>query len=262
MKTEDIKITPKWRKSKDEIWNEVFADLDIEKNSAKVKHLSFWKYAAAAAIAMMIAGASFAYLYTATETAVRGAHLTVTLPDGSTVNLNADSELKYKPCLWFASRNVELVGEACFDVKPAGKQFTVKSSQNQVKVLGTSFNVFARAEKYSVTCLTGKVEVTANNEPVILTPNMQATLRNDKLEVSENVDTEQSIGWTQNKFIFMGVPLTDVVKEIERQYNIRVTTTSKLDDHFFGGNFAKPNNPEEALQIIGKPFGITFKIQL
>lgn len=259
MKTENIKITPKWRKSKDEIWDEVFSDLDDSETSPKVKRLSFWKYAAAAVITIMIAGSSFAYLYTTTETAVRGMHLAVTLPDGSNVNLNADSELKYKPYWWFASRNVKLKGEAYFEVTH-GSRFTVQSGQNAVRVLGTNFNVFARNDKYSVTCLTGKVEVSANRETALLTPNMRAVYNNKKLTVDETANAAQSIGWTQNKFSFIGVPLTDVVQEVERQYDIRVTTTSKLD-YLYTGNFSKTKEPEEVLQIIGKPFGITFSIK-
>ena len=172
--------------------------------------------------------------------------------------LATSCEIKYKPFRWFVSREVTLKGEACFEVTQ-GKRFTVKSDQNQVRVLGTSFNVFARAEKYSVTCLTGKVEVMTNLENIILTPNMQATWRNGVMQVVEIADVAQSIGWTQNKFIFIGVPLTEVVKEIERQYGIRVTTSSNLD-HLYTGNFSKSNAPEEILQIIGKPFGITFNI--
>jgi ferric-dicitrate binding protein FerR (iron transport regulator) len=71
----------------------------------------------------------------------------------------------------------------------------------------------------------------------------------------------QSVGWTQNKFSFIGVPLADVVKEVERQYDIHVSTTSELD-YLYTGNFSKEKQPEEVLEIIGKPFGITFKIEL
>ena len=258
MKTENIKIIPEWRKSKVEIWNEIFSDVDSVETISKVRRHYFWKYAAAAVIALIITGISFAYLYTRTETVASGNHLSVHLPDGSNVKLNAESEIKYKPFRWFVLREVTLKGEACFEVTQ-GKRFTVKSGQNQVRVLGTSFNVFARAEKYSVTCLTGKVEVMTNLENIILTPNMQATWRNGVMQVVEIADVAQSIGWTQNKFIFIGVPLTEVVKEIERQYGIRVTTSSNLD-HLYTGNFSKSNAPEEILQIIGKPFGITFNI--
>ncbi|MDR2917249.1 MAG: FecR domain-containing protein [Tannerella sp.] len=258
MKTEDIKITPQWSKSKDEIWNEVFADHEEAETSPKVKRLSFWKYAAAAVVMFIIATGAFAWLYETTEQAARGSHLAVNLPDGSKVNLNSDSKLSYKPYWWFASRSVTLKGEAFFEVKP-GSRFTVESFGNEVRVLGTSFNIFARAESYRVTCLTGKVEVRANNEKTTLTPNMQVYLRDGKLDISDNIDGLQSIGWTQNKFSFIGVPLADVVKEIERQYDIQITSNAKLD-YLYTGNFSKEKKPEEVLEIVGKPFGITFNI--
>jgi ferric-dicitrate binding protein FerR (iron transport regulator) len=259
MKTSAIKVTPKWSKSKDEIWDDVFSDLEETETTPKIKRLSLWKYAAAAVVTFIIASASFAWLYETTEQAVRGSHLAVTLPDGSKVNLNADSKLSYKPYWWFVSRNVALNGEAFFEVTP-GSRFTVESDRNEVRVLGTSFNVFARSENYSVTCLTGKVEVRAYNEKITLTPNMQVNLRSGKLDISENIDGLQSIGWTQNKFSFIGVPLVDVVKEIERQYDIHIIANSELD-YLYTGNFSKEKEPEEVLEIVGKPFGITFKIE-
>ncbi len=260
MKTEDIKIAPKWQESKDEIWNEVFANLDDEaKPGARIRRMPVWRYVAAAVVVIAIAGTSFAYLYTTTETAVRGLHLAMTLPDGSNVNLNAESQLTYKPYWWFATRDVTLKGEAYFEVKP-GSRFTVVSNQNRVRVLGTSFNVLARDSEYSVTCLTGKVEVAAVNENTVLTHNMRATLRDGRLEISESADAAQSISWTQNKFSFVGVPLTEVIREIERQYNIRITTSSNLD-YLYTGNFSKTKDPTEVLEIIGKPFGISFKIE-
>jgi len=258
METKDIKMTPKWSKSKDEIWKDVFADLEDEA-TPQAKRISFWRYAAAAVIVVAILGSAFAGLYTVTSTASRGMHLTVTLPDGSVAELNAESELRYKPCWWVISRKVELKGEAYFKVVP-GSKFTVGSGQNEVNVLGTSFNVLARSQTYVVTCLTGKVEVRAAREKMILTPDMQFSLRNSKAVVTTLLHAPESISWTDNRFSFMGVPLHEVVNEVERQYDIHITTTSKLD-YLYTGNFSKAKMPEEVLEIIGKPFGITFKIE-
>jgi ferric-dicitrate binding protein FerR (iron transport regulator) len=259
MEIKDIKITPKWNKSKEEIWDSVFSGIDKAENASQIKHLTLWQYAAAAVVVLMVVSGTFAYLYTATETSLRGAHLSVMLPEGSQVKLNAESEIKYKPYWWFGSREVSLKGEACFAVKP-GRQFTVKSGSNAVRVLGTRFNIFSRTDKYSVTCLTGKVKVTVRGNNILLTPNMQVNLQNGKLEITENIDAAQSVGWTQNKFAFTGVPLADVVQEIERQYDIHVRASSELD-YLYTGNFSKTKDPEEVLEIIGKPFGITFTIQ-
>ncbi len=259
MKPENIKITPKWSKSKEDIWNETFADLEDARSSTKVRQISFWKYAAASVVAIILTGTITAYFYSVTKTAARGTHLAVTLPDGSQVNLNAESRLTYKPLWWIISRNVELDGEGYFEVKP-GKRFSVESNQNEVNVLGTSFNVFSRPEKYCVTCLTGKVKVIAHNEAAILNPNMQIACHGGKMTVEENVNALQSTEWTKNKFVFVGVPLIDVIREIERQYDIRVTANAKLD-HIYTGNFSKTEKPDKVLEIIGKPFGIKFSIK-
>lgn len=256
MKTKDVKITPKWNRSKDEIWNDVFSDLEQTK-APKVRHLSFWRYAAAVAVILITVG-SFGFLYETTEQIGRGAHLAITLPDGSKVNLNADSRLSYKPYWWVISRDVKLEGEALFEVK-SGSRFTVKSGQNRVRVLGTSFNIFARTDYYSVACLTGKVEVITNQERAILTPDMRASLRGGVFNVFENMDASHSIGWTQNRFSFIGIPLIEVIQEIERQYDIHISTDSKLD-YLYTGTFSKEKSPEEVLEIVGRPFGITFRI--
>lgn len=259
MKTEDIKLTPKWRKRKDEVWNDVFSGLETTGTAPEVKRFSLWRYAAAAVALLFLTAGTFAFLFETEVQAVRGTHLAVTLPDGSKVSLNADSKLSYKPYWWFASRAVEMEGEAFFEVE-TGSRFTVRSLQNEVRVLGTSFNVFSRMEQYRVTCLSGKVEVRAKEEKALLTPDRQANLRGGKLEVSEIADARQSIGWTQDKFSFIGVPLVDVMNEIERQYDIHISTTSELD-YLYTGNFSKEKKPEEVLEIVGKPFGITFRIE-
>ena len=70
---------------------------------------------------------------------------TVLLPDQSTVRLNAGSFFTYDAATWDDARTVELHGEAFFDVKKNGVPFTVTTSNSRVQVLGTTFNVRARA---------------------------------------------------------------------------------------------------------------------
>ena len=264
MKTKNIKIIPEWSRSKENIWNEISSDIEEQKSFPKRSSFHFWKdrlrlFGKYAAAVIVIATGSFAYFYEINEHSLRGQHLTVTLPDNSEVYLNAESELSYKPYFWFISRHVKMKGEAFFEVKQ-GSKFTVKSFQNEVRVLGTSFNIFARDKKYNVTCLTGKVEVKRNNKNFTLTPNMQLLARDKTYDISENINISQSIEWMQNKFSFISVPLADVVEEIERQYDIHITTTSNLD-YLYTGNFSKDKKPNEILEIIGKPFGIIFRIE-
>lgn len=254
MKTENIKISPRWNRTKDEIWNEIFS----EKEEPQAKRYSLWRYAAVAAV-LVVALTSFAFLHETRVLVARGEHSTIVLPDGSKVNLNADSRLSYKPYWWWASRDVELVGEGFFEVK-AGSRFVVTSGEHQVKVLGTTFNIFARADHYAVSCLTGKVEVSSANRSSILSPNMHASWRKEEFQITEQTDALQAIAWTQNRFSFRAVPLREVVQEIERQYNITVSSDSKLD-YSYTGNFSKERPAAEVLEIIGRPFGISFKIE-
>lgn len=261
MKKEEIKITPQWSKSKDEIWNDMFEELEDTPKVIQMqpRRKPVWMYVAAAVAAIVILLPSIAFLYTKSETAGRGSHLAVVLPDGSKVELNAESKITYKPLWWKISRNVELQGEAYFEVEK-GSKFDVRSGDYTVSVLGTSFNIFARADKYSVTCLTGKVSVADKATSVVLTPNMQAMIDNHQLKTAAIENTQEAISWKDGKFIFVSVPLVEVIQEIERQYDINVLPQSNLD-YLYSGNFTKEQKPDDVLKIVGKPFGIDLKMK-
>lgn len=261
MKANRIKITPKWSKSKEEIWANVFEELEEVSEVTKISSpkRSVWLHAAASIAAIVIILPSIAFFYTKSIVAERGSHVSVALPDGSKVDLNAESKISYKPLWWFITRDVELTGEAYFEVEK-GSTFNVHSGQYAVSVLGTTFNVFSRAGKFYTTCLTGKVNVSDKSESVILTPNMQASWDNGKVIAREVENAQESINWKLGKFVFVGVPLQEVIQEIERQYDIEVSPNSNLD-YLYSGNFTKANDPNDVLTIVGKPFGIKFKIK-
>jgi ferric-dicitrate binding protein FerR (iron transport regulator) len=256
---EPVGTKPKWHKSKEEIWKEVFEPLMKEEGEqgnrkTPAKRLPFWSYAAILLVLLSLT----IHLYTVTKEATRGEHAEVWLPGHSTVTLNAGSKLSYKPLEWFISRTVILEGEACFEVEP-GSRFSVLSGGKRVNVLGTTFNVYARPEKYCVTCLAGKVEVCTGKEAVTLTPGMQTTWRGWEFEVGKDDVFIRAAGWMQGKFAFVETPLSEVVAEIERQYDIHVMPGYN-PDYLYTGNFSKAERVEDVLEIIGKPFGITFNI--
>ncbi|MDR0796400.1 MAG: FecR domain-containing protein [Tannerella sp.] len=267
---DNITIDPEWSKSKEEIWDELFEPLDersrstspdglLPRNFSQKKRIPLWRYAASLLIPVLLV----CHFYTVTEETPRGEHAEIRLPDNSMVAMNAESKVSYKPFEWFlfrkAGRRVRLEGEACFDVKP-GSRFSVQSDRNKVHVLGTTFNVYARAGVYCVTCIEGKVEVQTEGETVVLHANMQATLQKPKLHINSNIDSQAVTGWIQGKFTFVGTPLREVVNEIERQYNIKVTPDNFVNQ-VFTGYFSRKDKPEVVLEIIGEPFGITFHIE-
>jgi ferric-dicitrate binding protein FerR (iron transport regulator) len=259
MKQENIKITPQWKKSKDSLWKDSFEDIVEKEEIIKKRTITFGKCIVAAVIAILFTVFSTVYFYQVTETAERGHHQAVILPDGSTVNLNAESRLTYKPYWWYVSREIKLKGEVFFEVKE-GKRFSVNSDRYRVNVLGTSFNVYSRENKYSVTCMTGKVEVGIKKETNILTPDMKITYNGDSPLIEKDIIPEQSTAWLNGKMVFIGVPLTEVITEIERQYDINIKTDAGLD-YLYTGNFSMTKNPEEILDIISRPFGIKFRIE-
>ena len=223
---------------------------------AYVRRLSAWTYAAAVFIPVFLV----ACFYTVTENTARGEHAVVQLPDRSTVTLNAESKLSYKPLAWLVQRKVTLEGEAFFEVKK-GSRFCVRSGDKRVNVLGTTFNVYARTSMYRVTCLTGQVEVCVGRETAVLHPNMQVAFR-EQIDITENVAHAAANGWMQGKFVFVETPLSEVIAEVERQYNIHVASEGDYDpNHLLSGNFSKTGQAEELLEIIGKPFGIKFSIE-
>jgi len=265
-------IDPEWSKSKEELWDEYFEPL-IERSplATHKRRIPLWGYAASLLIPVLLV----VHFYAITEVTPRGEHAVIRLPDHSTVTMNAESRVSYKPFEWFLFRRVRLEGEAFFDVKP-GSRFSVLSGRCKVDVQGTTFNVYARPGLYHVTCLSGQVEVQAEGESVVLNEKMQATLRetksqsqmqtalqdsksqSHKLQVNNDVETHIVTGWMQGKFVFIETPLREVVAEIERQYNINVIPAD-FTNHLFTGNFSKMDKPEVVVEIIGKPFGITFR---
>jgi ferric-dicitrate binding protein FerR (iron transport regulator) len=251
-----IGIKPVWPKSKDEIWVEVFENLE-ERKAKKIflRRIPLWGYAAGLLLPLFL----ICQFYTVTEKSMRGELMTVQLPDRSTVTLNADSKLSYKPFSWLISRNVRLEGEGFFDVRH-GSRFSVQSGSNRVRVLGTTFDVHNRPGLFRVTCMTGKVEVQTESESVELLPNMQVTLREQKLSLDNDVATSFTTGWMQGRFEFFSAPLREVIDEVERQYNIQVTPVT-YPNYLFTGHFSKADNPEDVLEIISKPFGITLSIE-
>jgi len=212
----------------------------------------------AASVIVLLGIVGFLGFYTKTITTGNGEHITATLPDQSTVILNAQSTLKYYPYRWFVSRNVEFSGEGFFEVTK-GSKFVVGSSNGKTVVLGTNFNVFSREAEYKVTCFTGKVKVVSPTaDEVVLTADYHAEIgQNGKILVTKLDDPNQKTGWKESMYNFTSTPLQLVIQEIERQYNISVILNTNFE-FVYTGYFSKDKPVEEVLNLICKPFGLTF----
>ncbi|WP_423130534.1 FecR family protein [Gaoshiqia sp. Z1-71] len=146
------------------------------------------------------------------------------LPDGTSGFLNNGSVLKY-PLAFNQSRQVDLVGEACFDVAHNGKPFHVLTKTLDIKVMGTTFNVIAYDDDLTeeVVLQSGKVQVSSKsgNKLAILEPDQKVTisLASNKV-VLRQVDASQYTAWTKGKLVFRNESLDLVVKRLSRWYNV------------------------------------------
>lgn len=177
-----------------------------------------------------------------TITTPKGKQFRVTLPDGTQVWLNAASVLQFPVAFTGKERIVELTGEAYFDVaKKAAQPFKVKvRKQMEVEVLGTGFNVnaYTNEKNMSTTLLEGVVRVSLTHEAghtVILKPGQQAQSDNNELKILPDANVERAVAWKNGLFNFEGVSLREMMRQLERWYNLEVVYEGNVRDvQFFG----------------------------
>ena len=158
-----------------------------------------------------------------------GGEYSLTLADGTRVWLNAMSELRYPVAFGGELREVELKGEAYFEVtKDERKPFIVKTDEFNVRVLGTSFNVSAYSNDslLHTTLCSGHVRLSDRENPekeVDLLPGKQVVFHREsrKMEVC-HVDTDVFVSWRDGAFQFDNNTVEEVFTILQRWYNVRV----------------------------------------
>lgn len=181
----------------------------------------------------------------------------ITLPDASIVSLNAASAIRFSEDNWSEERVVELRGEAYFRVKK-GQEFTVKTDQGVVTVLGTEFNVKDRGTYFQVTCYSGSVRVTTPQRSLVLQPQSSYRMINGN-EENFIYSGEPGPDWLRGESSFRSVPLSAVIDELEIQYEVAVETQNVDVNQLFTGSFSH-NNLEIALKSITIPLHLHYEI--
>lgn len=248
-----------WEKSQSEVWANLEAMVDTQpKGRSLYFHFTLTKWAVAACIVVILSLVSFLRFYNITVETIAGQHLVAELPDHSKVNLNAQSSLTYHPYWWKINRNVQLKGEGYFEVQK-GRKFTVQSAKGSTQVVGTTFNILARDEVYTVTCITGSVKVKSSvGFETILKPNSKAEIQtNGKIKVDTDIETFREISWKKNIFLFTASPVLKVFSEIERQYGVTIKTNINPSS-LYTGNFTKDQNVEEILGYVCPALGLKY----
>ncbi|WP_378182555.1 FecR family protein [Aquimarina sp. SS2-1] len=182
---------------------------------------------------------------------------TIELPDSSIVTLNSLSEIRYSEKNWDQNRKINLDGEAFFEVAK-GAKFDVVTSTGTVSVLGTKFNVKQREDYFEVKCFEGVVQVKHQKKTKKLIAG--DTYRLLKGVITFDKTTLQKPQWTKNISSFKAVPLREVLKELERQYNIKITIDSKESERLFTGGFIH-DNLENALTSITEPLDLMYSLK-
>lgn len=161
----------------------------------------------------------------------------IILPDSSKVTINSGSTLFYPTGLKGKNREIYLSGEAKFTVAPDKKRpFIVKTNDLQVEALGTVFNLFSYPDNlYTIATLAeGKIKVNihSTNESYILEPNEQ--IRFDKKTGNSlrlEVRMDYVLAWEKGQMVFQKASLYEIVKEIERRYDVTIYLNSKAWDN-------------------------------
>lgn len=196
----------------------------------------------------------------------KGGQYEVTLPDGTKVWLNAASKLRFPVVFAGNERQVELSGEAYFEVaRDRKKPFKVKAEQQEIMVLGTHFNVNAYKDDAftKTTLLEGSVRVNKGSAQALLTPGQQAVSNAGSavINVRKDVDIQESIAWKNGLFMFEQEDIFSIMNKISRWYDIVVEYRGDLKGKKYSGNISKFEDVTEVLKTMQLTGSIQFKIE-
>jgi len=205
----------------------------------------------------------------------RGGTYQVTLPDGTHVWLNADSKISFPSQFTGKERKILLFGEAYFEVAKDKKHpFIVEGGGQQVKVLGTHFNISNYPDEGSVktTLLEGSVEVSTPAPRAIpgiqqvtgmrfaLVPGQQATYNGQKITIKE-VDASDIVDWKNGEFIFKSEDIKSIMNRVAKWYDIEVVYSGPIPTEGFNGIVSRNKNISQVLKMLEQTNAVHFKIE-
>jgi ferric-dicitrate binding protein FerR (iron transport regulator) len=280
-----------WEESESKI---ALKPIDVENDLIKTKlrlflkkfnYVQFFQRAAAVLLLAVLFSSAYIYYYNATGFSDRDGHPVIVqeistiygmrtkfqLSDGTWVNLNSGSKLIFPTAFEGKTRKVELVGEAFFDVTPnPAKPFIVKTSEINVKVLGTAFDLqaYPGTNKISATLVHGKIvlerELAGISKQVAeLKPSDRAVYKTDEkvVNISVEEDLDKFIAWKDGKLVFFNDPIENVAEKLGYWYNVTVKISNdKLKRYRFTATFT--DEPiEQVLDLLSKSSPIKYQIK-
>ncbi len=201
----------------------------------------------------------------------KGGKYQVRLPDGSKVWLNSASTLSYPTTFAGNERKVQLKGEAYFEISPNKNiPFRVQSGNQIVEVLGTHFNInsYDDEDYVKTTLLEGSVKVILNSKPNVISntrllkPGEQSLTKFSRSDIRiENADTEKAVAWKNGYFKFRNTPIREIMREIERWYDVELVYEGKMPTDEFTGFISNDVKISAVLKIMEESGGVKFTVK-
>jgi transmembrane sensor len=225
-------------------------------------------------------GKSTAIIYNTLSTG-KGEIYSLSLSDGSRVWLNAASSVRYPVTFTGNERIVEITGEAYFEVAhDATKPFKVKAGGMETEVLGTRFNINSYSDEAMIrtTLLEGSVKVSSmvNGQlskdkefAAVLKPGEQAILAGHSprhgghaLTIDHSPDLEEVLAWKDGKFVFNDVAIEEVMRQLERWYDVEIIYGDNIRNKSFhiNGQISRYSNASKTLEMLEATGWLHFKI--
>jgi transmembrane sensor len=194
----------------------------------------------------------------------RGGQYQLVLDDGSKVWLNSASSLSFPAVFKGKTREVEITGEAYFEVaKNAKMPFRVKVNNTVVEVLGTHFNIMAYNDEavMKTTLLEGSVKISNSQNVSMLKPGQQAQLnQNGPIKVIDNPDADDAVAWKDGIFQFRDAGIETIMRQAARWYDVQVSFAGKMPVKEFTGRISRNVKASELMGML-KYMGINYKIE-
>lgn len=178
------------------------------------------------------------------------------LDDGTIVHLNAGSSLVYPAAFGKMKREVFLEGEAYFEVKKeeSGRKFVVKTTLKDIEVLGTRFNVSSDKERnlFEAVLVNGSIALETNHGRLEMIPNQYYGFSGEtQSEELKTVDVLNYISWKDGKLQFQKEIVANVIRKLEKIYNIHIELSDKKYDNFLiTGNLNLKSTAKETMDIL------------
>ena len=196
----------------------------------------------------------------------RGGEYQLTLSDGSKVQLNSMSSIRFPVQFAQDCRLVELEGEAYFEVaKDKEKPFIVKANGINVQALGTSFNIRAHKDDKSVAVIliSGKVKVDDGRHEAYMKPNerLVCNLTNGQFEKSELHPNASNLLWRSNELALYGESFEEICTMLTRMYNCKFIFKNEKAKQYTYHGIIKNGSLNNVLEYISQAGGINYKIE-